>query len=222
MKAISDVRDEFDAIARAGAERPDPPGLYDDFVLSVVPNESASVLEIGCGTGCFTRRLARRARRVTAIDVSPEMVAIARRRAAAANIEYHVGDLFDMASGLGTFDCVVTLQTFHHLPAEAGAECLKRCVAPGGLLILHDLWRVETMADRCLDVARLAFKALRLLAMRAPLRHSPGERAAWAAHARDDVHPTMSDVDALQRRHFPGAAVHRHLLWRYTLVWRNG
>src|SRR4051812_38946991 len=140
MKEISDVRAEFDAIARAGAERPDPAGLYDAFLLSLIPRNCGRVLEIGCGTGRFTRKLAARAAHVTALDLSDEMLHVARRRNLTENVEFVQGDALQIAPRLGTFDLVVTLATFHHLPQQSAATCLTDTVGNGGTVILHDLW----------------------------------------------------------------------------------
>jgi SAM-dependent methyltransferase len=221
MKTTTDVRREFDAIARAGAATHDPPGLYDDFLLSLIPEGCDRALEMGCGTGRFTRALAGRAGHVTAVDLSPEMLRVARARVPAANVTFVEGDALEIAPQLGAFDCVVTLATFHHLAQDAAAECFKAAVAQGGTMILHDLWRVAAPADRVLDGVRVPVKVLRLLQLGAPLMHTRDERAAWREHERGDVHLTMREVEALRRRHFPGAAIHKHFLWRYTLVWRH-
>jgi demethylmenaquinone methyltransferase/2-methoxy-6-polyprenyl-1,4-benzoquinol methylase len=53
-----------------------------------------SVLELACGTGLFTRRLAPRAEHVTAVDASPEVLAINRARVGGDNVEYVQADLF--------------------------------------------------------------------------------------------------------------------------------
>jgi SAM-dependent methyltransferase len=179
------------------------------------------VLEIGCGRGRLTRALAARVPQVTSVDLSPEMIAIARSENAAANVRFVVGDALEVVPHLGAFDCVATVATFHHLPQSTAAACMKAAVAPGGRLILHDLWRVESRLDRLLDGVRLPVKLVQLLRTGAPLLYPADERAAWRAHQRDDVHLTLREVEALQRHHFPGAAVYRHFLWRYTLVWEN-
>jgi len=52
------------------------------------------VLELACGTGLFTRHLASRVEHLTAVDASPEVLAINRARVAAGNVEYVEADLF--------------------------------------------------------------------------------------------------------------------------------
>jgi demethylmenaquinone methyltransferase/2-methoxy-6-polyprenyl-1,4-benzoquinol methylase len=53
------------------------------------------VLELACGTGLFTRHLAPRVEEITAVDASPEVIAINRDRVGAANVDYVQADLFD-------------------------------------------------------------------------------------------------------------------------------
>ena len=54
----------------------------------------ATLLELACGTGLFTRHLARRVPRMTAVDASPEVLALNQNRVAAANVQYVEADLF--------------------------------------------------------------------------------------------------------------------------------
>ena len=54
----------------------------------------AHVLELACGTGLFTRLIAPRVERLTAVDASPEVIAINRARVGAGNVDYHEADIF--------------------------------------------------------------------------------------------------------------------------------
>src|SRR5262245_45471059 len=56
---------------------------------------SGIVLELACGTGIFTRRLAPRARRLIAVDAAAATLSINRERVADPRVEYVHGDLFD-------------------------------------------------------------------------------------------------------------------------------
>ena len=46
-------------------------------------------------------------------------------------------------------------------------------------------------------------------------------RAAWAAHEKHDIYPTMNEVHTLCSEILPGAKIRKHLLWRYSLVWQK-
>jgi len=109
--------------------------------LEVAPG--TQVLDIGCGIGRWSRRLAQRGARVTGIDLSPTMVSEARRRAHAEGVasrcEFHTGDVTDF--DLGTrFPVVVGVTVLQHIidgvRFDAAVACLARHVAPGGRLVL--------------------------------------------------------------------------------------
>jgi 2-polyprenyl-3-methyl-5-hydroxy-6-metoxy-1,4-benzoquinol methylase len=76
------------------------------------------VLEIGCGAGAFTRRLATRAISICAIDVSETAINRARAipSASGAAINYRVADVmqYDIASD-GPFDLIVMTETIYYL-----------------------------------------------------------------------------------------------------------
>jgi len=46
-------------------------------------------------------------------------------------------------------------------------------------------------------------------------------RAAWAEHEKHDIYPTMKEVHTLCAEILPGAKVRKHLLWRYSIIWRK-
>ncbi len=46
-------------------------------------------------------------------------------------------------------------------------------------------------------------------------------RDAWAAHEKHDIYPTMNEVHALCAEILPGAKIRKHLLWRYSVVWKK-
>ncbi len=64
---------------------------FDAFLAAFRPR---SALELACGTGLSTRRIAPQVAHLTAVDASPEAIAINRARVACDNVEYVVADLF--------------------------------------------------------------------------------------------------------------------------------
>jgi SAM-dependent methyltransferase len=75
------------------------------------------VLEIGCGAGQFTRRLARRADRVVALDVAPSAIARARASGAVPGaVDYRVANIMDYdPHAEGPWDLVVMSETVYYL-----------------------------------------------------------------------------------------------------------
>lgn len=98
------------------------------------------VLELACGTGLFTRHVARFADHVTAIDAAPEVIAINRERVAAANVEYVEADLFDWQPN-SRYDCVFMSFWLSHVPHARFAAfwtMVRRALAPDGFAYVID------------------------------------------------------------------------------------
>lgn len=91
-----------------------------------------SVLELGCGTGYFTRELAKSGAHVVAVDVSPELLAIARADHSAPNIRYEIQDACAMSYPDAQFDCVVGSSVLHHLEIRVALGEIYRVLKVGG------------------------------------------------------------------------------------------
>ena len=92
------------------------------------------VLELGCGTGYFSRQLARTGASITAIDISEDLLEEARRTIDAENVTFKVDNAYRMSFADATFDAVVGSSVLHHLEiGPAIAECF-RVLKPGGTL----------------------------------------------------------------------------------------
>ena len=107
-------------------------------VLGASIEPTDEVLEIGCGVGRLTRALAASAARVQAIDISAEMVAIARKHhPGLANVSWSVGDGTSLAPVPDeSVDVCISHVTFQHIPDPAVtlgyfAE-MGRVLRPGG------------------------------------------------------------------------------------------
>lgn len=96
-------------VARAGIE----PGM--------------DVLDVACGSGNATLPAARTGARVTGLDLSPELLAIARERAAAQglDIEWLDGDAEELPFGDASFDRVIS--TFGHMFTRTKGAWRRRC-----------------------------------------------------------------------------------------------
>jgi len=166
----------------------------------------------------FTRELATRCGHVTGLDLSPNMVAEARRRSAGiTNVDYAVADVMMESLPAGAFDCVAAVALLHHLPLEAALTRFGDLLRPGGVLLVLDVRRGEFLPA---DLVALGVTTLLHLRHTGRPRESPEARRAWEAHARTDHFPPPAEVRQVAARVLHGAEVRTLLLWRYSLVWR--
>ena len=123
-------------------------GVYVEELLfeAVREVEPRQVLEVGCGAGALTERIAKElGASVIGLDSSQRMVGLTRDR----GIQAQIGDVQALPFEDGQFDCVVAGWVFYHVPdrRRAIAECA-RVLGPGGTLVaatladenLADLW----------------------------------------------------------------------------------
>ncbi len=108
------------------------------------PGGFERVLEVGCAEGEFTQRLVRRARRVTALDISPTALERARRRLAGGPVEFHQADLrVWRPAPPARFDLAVLGEVLYYLDKAWARRAFDECfrgvagwLEPGGRLLL--------------------------------------------------------------------------------------
>lgn len=124
----------YDAIALRYAEwagQIDSPAMAWVRELDAQLDDGADVLELGCGRGVpATRDLARR-HRVTGVDISAVQVELARHHVPEASFVH--SDVMELEIAPGSFDAVVALFVFGHIPVEE----------QGGLVARISLWLRE-------------------------------------------------------------------------------
>jgi ubiquinone/menaquinone biosynthesis C-methylase UbiE len=158
------------------------------------------------------------------------MIRIAREHSTQfPNIEFQLADVRDMPLPIASFDCIATIATLHHLPFAEILLKMKVALKPGGVLLVLDLFEPVRVSDS--PVAGLSDSLLNLLAIPVSvglrLKHygrllpRREVRDAWAAHERHDSYPTMREVHTLCAHILPGAKIKKHLLWRYSIVWKK-
>jgi ubiquinone/menaquinone biosynthesis C-methylase UbiE len=140
-------------LGRAGALRDRTIAL-----VGVAPGED--VLEVGCGTGEVTMRAKAGTGptgSVAGIDPAPEMIAVARDKAAQAGVEidYRVAAVEALPFLAATFDVVVSSLMLHHLPEDLKPRALaeiRRVLKPGGRLVVIDFKRPTSRLERLAPV----------------------------------------------------------------------
>jgi len=215
------IQADFDRIALLSAGEWNHNCLYHDYLIShLSPSETS--LEIGCGAGQFSRRLAKLSRRVVALDLSPEMIRIARDRSRdCPNIDYQLADVMKVEFGGQQFDCIASIATLHHLPFAEILRKAKSLLKPGGILLVLDLDQPRGVLDMLRHFAALPLSLGIRVVRSGRLRPHRELRAAWEEHGRHDSYLTVSDVKATCAGILPGAKIRKHLLWRYSIVWRK-
>lgn len=100
------------------------------------PLEGRSALDVGCGAGLVAEPLARLGAKVTGLDASPELIAVAREHAAAQDLEidYRAGELAELEA---QYDLITCMEVIEHVADPAAfVKALAKRLAPNGLLIL--------------------------------------------------------------------------------------
>src|SRR6185437_8494716 len=110
----------FNGIARRyEASRPGYPSHVVEFVTATAGlGPQAAVLEVGCGTGQLTERLAYSGFRLTAIDIGPSMIAAARRRLAGTEVSFQTTSFEELDAVDASFDLVISSAAFHWIDPE--------------------------------------------------------------------------------------------------------
>jgi ubiquinone/menaquinone biosynthesis C-methylase UbiE len=161
---IPEAEQDFDALRLALRHRQDKMRSYFDelagkFGRNYVPGRSWQglaetlltlmppmvIADLGAGEGTFSQLLARRSKKVIAIDNSEKMVEYGRelaRKHGVKNLEYRMGDIEEVPIRDAAVDLAFFSQALHHAqhPERAVAEAW-RILKPGGRIVVLDLLR---------------------------------------------------------------------------------
>src|SRR5688572_338059 len=112
---------------------------FGQLLLRILP--PITVADLGSGEGLLSELLARRCKKVIAVDNSEKMVEFGARKAkknGLKNLEFRLGDLQNPPVEAGSVDLVVLSQALHHAedPASALATACKLLKPHGQILIL--------------------------------------------------------------------------------------
>ena len=112
--------------------------LYNDIAARMKRRLSRkmNVLELACGTGLISRRIAASVQSLEATDFSPEMIAEAKKKANSSRLHFSVQDATALPYAAESFDAVVIVNALHILPEpETVLAEIHRVLKPGGLLL---------------------------------------------------------------------------------------
>ena len=188
---------------------------YQPVILRAVPPGCGPALDVGCGDGMLACRLAERCTKVTGIDRDDRMIAMARQRAQAhahsGLVTFVAADFLAYPWAEASFDFVCANTSLHHMDFAVALTAMARVLRPGGRLAVIGLASDGSLADFVVSAAgvpaNLFFRAV----------YHEGNSGAPIK----DPDMTWGQVRASAKTVLPAVRYRRHLLWRYSLLWRK-
>ncbi|MGC2196823.1 MAG: methyltransferase domain-containing protein [Terriglobales bacterium] len=98
------------------------------------------VLDLGCGSGETLIPLIRRGASLIGIDLSPDLIAIARRRLSDERLSAttYVGSAYETNLSNNSVDVIFCMSLIHHLDIATVREEMRRILRPGGVIVLQE------------------------------------------------------------------------------------
>lgn len=203
------IRSDFDVIATL-LEQGGRAGPHEEWLLANLPASRGVALELGCGVGHLSRRLAKGFEHVVALDFSEGMIAAARRQTDPP-VDYVCAEMFSWLDAKpGAYDCIVSVATLHHVDLGTALRKMVLALKPGGRLLVLDL----EQRDGWRHVLSNGVTWLNSL-----LRTPRALRRAFREHGRNETYLTIDEVRRIAAKALPGARVQSHFLGRYSIVW---
>lgn len=176
------------------------------FLSGHLPSRLAgrSVLEVACGTGYWTRHIARSALRMVATDGTAEPLEFARLRPDTSNVVFAQSDAYALPESLGQFNGAFAGLWFSHVPIGARTvflHSLHRRLLPGARVVLIDNGAVQlqdfAVAETDADGNTYQHRTLRDGTMHRVLKNFPSESELHAL-----FEPVASNVVFRQLQNF--------------------
>lgn len=185
---------------------------YHDILLRAVPSNWRRALDVGCGQGRLARQLAVHCAEIIAIDADRQTLMRARGASGTeTRITFVEGDVMTYPFGDESFDMITAVATLHHLPLRLALARFRNLLKSGGVLAVVGLYRLHTIQDYACAAAG---KPTSWLLHRF---RQPTEVEAPLQEPRETLREIRAACDAV----LPGGLFRRHLLFRYSLVWRK-
>ena len=117
--------------------------------MKKVLSKDMAVLELACGTGLLSVRIAGSVKLLEATDFSEEMIRQAKAKAHSSRLHFSVQDATNLPYTPGTFDAVVISNALHIMPEpEKALAEIRRVLKPGGILIAPTFTAAGSLSGR--------------------------------------------------------------------------
>ena len=186
----------------------------DEYFADLIPAgqlTGARVLDVGCGSGRWTKYLAARAAFVEAVDPSAAVVVAAKTLADCRNVRVLHAGVGSLPFPPASFDLVTSVGVLHHVPDTfAAIRRLAELVRPGGLLYLYLYYRLDGRPWPY----RMAFHGSRVL--RAIISRLPSTARSLAADVvAVGIYWPFVNLARTVRRFAPAARLHQSIPLSY-------
>lgn len=108
---------------------------------------NSKVLDLGCGNGRIVDLLKAKNVSYVGVDSSENLINLAEKKYKGTNAKFFVSDIFNLPFSKDSFDCVISLAVFHHIPSKQNRQKffkeIKKVLKKDGILILTvwNLWQ---------------------------------------------------------------------------------
>lgn len=170
---LAEILEKREGAASSLHERLLAPGeswhAWSRMLMTLLPPMDMAV-DLGCGSGILAAELARVCGEVVGVDVSSEVLSVARahaERVGLSNLRFIQGEMTTLDLPDSCCDVAILSQTLHHLPDPIlGLKVAARLLKPGGRLILMELlphdeaWVTEKLGHLHLGFSAIALESM--------------------------------------------------------------
>ncbi len=185
---------------------------YHKLILSQIPPGCRHALDVGCGYGLLTHKLAAHCDHVVGMDKDETALQGAIINYGSHDkIEFINGDIITYNFAGQKFDFITIVATLHHLPLGAAIARFKELLSPNGKIVVIGLYRPVTLSDMLF--AGLALPVSKMF----KLFNTPETTQAPVKNPDE----SLADISEVINRLLPGAVLKRRFFFRCSLTWIN-
>ncbi|GIP35344.1 class I SAM-dependent methyltransferase [Paenibacillus sp. J2TS4] len=194
------------------------------FFMSNLPLQRRRALDIGCGSGILVDELSSHFDEVTGIDISDEMLEIAKEKRQRSNTSYLNMDADNLILD-GKFDLIVSRTTFHHLNSIPSviSKMKELLNSSGRIVILDNVSEIETPATYVYILGAILefIPHCRKFGLKNAIRvfkHNTSK--SWLEHLSSDKYLSEQGYHDLYGKLLPNCRFQR-LGWAMGVVWEK-